>query len=66
MAEFSKRIGYVCGNCGSSNVVSDARAQWNARKQKWVVVGHYDSSECLDCEKEESIIEVELAPEPQA
>ena len=66
MAEFSKRIGYVCGNCGSSNVVSDARAQWNAEKQKWIVVGHYDSSECLDCEQEETMIEVELTPEPQA
>lgn len=61
-----KRIGYVCVRCGSSNVISDTRARWNARKQQWVVVGHYDSSECLDCEKEEKIIEVELAPEPQA
>jgi hypothetical protein len=62
MAEISKRVGYVCARCGSSNVTSDTIAQWNARKQKWIVVGHYDSSECLDCEQEEAIIEVELAP----
>lgn len=62
MTEIGKRVGYVCFRCGSSNVLSDARAQWNAREQKWVVVGHYDSSECLDCEQEERIIEVELAP----
>jgi hypothetical protein len=66
MAEIGKRVGYICARCGSSNVVSDTMAQWNARRQKWIVVGHYDSSECLDCEEEESIIEVELAPEPQA
>lgn len=62
MSGEAKRVGYVCSRCGSSNVVSDAIAQWNARKQEWVVVGHYDSSECLDCELEEHIIEVELAP----
>jgi hypothetical protein len=65
MAEISKRVGYICARCGSSNVISDTRAEWNARKQKWVVVGHYVSSECLECDEEEAIIEVELAPEPQ-
>jgi hypothetical protein len=30
-----------------------------------MVVGHYDSSECLDCEGETDLIEVELASEPQ-
>jgi hypothetical protein len=47
-------------------VISDTRAKWNVSRQQWVVVGHYDSSECLDCEEEESeFIEVELASEPQ-
>ena len=62
MANDSKRVGYVCARCGSSNVISDALAQWSALEQKWVVVGHYDSSECLDCEREQRIIEVELTP----
>jgi hypothetical protein len=61
-----KRVRYVCARCGSSNVTSDTVAQWNARKQEWVVIGHYDSSECLDCEQEEEIVQVELAPEPHA
>jgi hypothetical protein len=65
MGGISKRVGYVCARCGSSNVISDTTAQWSARKQKWIVIGHYDSSECLDCEQEGRIIEVELAPEPQ-
>jgi hypothetical protein len=61
MAREAKRVGYVCARCGSSNVLSDARARWSARTQEWIVVGHYDSSECLDCEDEQGIIEVELA-----
>ena len=65
MAEMNKGVGYICARCGSSNVISDTRARWNARKQKWVVVGHYDSTECLTCEQEDGIMEVALAPEPQ-
>jgi len=61
MADMHKRVRYVCGRCGSSNVLSDARAQCDARKQEWVVIGHYDSSECSDCGREDRIIEVELA-----
>lgn len=57
-------VQYLCSNCGSTNVISDTRAKWDVRKQDWVVVGHYDSSECLTCEEEDSLIEVELAPAP--
>jgi hypothetical protein len=66
MAETRKRVTYVCKQCGSTNVISDTRAEWNVPRQQWIVVGHYDASECLDCDCESSIIEVELAPEPQA
>jgi hypothetical protein len=62
MAETDKRLTYVCGKCGSTNVISDTRAKWSVRQQRWNLVGHYDSSECLDCEEEGELIEVELAP----
>jgi hypothetical protein len=55
---------YLCSKCGSTNVISDTRAKWDVRRQEWIVVGHYDSSECLDCEQENHLIEVELAPAP--
>ena len=58
MAETGKRVRYVCGKCGSTNVISDTRAEWDARQQEWIVVGHYDSSECLNCEAEDAVIEV--------
>jgi hypothetical protein len=62
MPKDAKRVSYVRARCGSLNVISDARAEWNALKQEWFVDAHYDSSECLDCEQEDRIIEVELAP----
>jgi DNA-directed RNA polymerase subunit RPC12/RpoP len=61
----SKRVTYVCSRCGSTNVISDALTRWDVRQQAWIVEGHYDSSECLDCEQEAKLIEVELTPEPQ-
>lgn len=55
-------VQYLCAKCGSTNVISDTRSKWDVRRQEWIVVGHYDSSECLDCEHGESdLIEVELA-----
>lgn len=55
-------VQYVCGKCGSKNVISDTRAEWDLSRQHWIVVGHYDSSECLNCESEDSLVEVELVP----
>lgn len=60
------RVGYVCANCGSSNVTSDAIAKWDSAKQQWTVAGHYDSSECRRCQCETHLVEVELALQPQA
>jgi len=53
-------VEYVCEKCGSANVTSDAVAKWNTEKQHWVIVGHYDSSECLDCADESDLIEREI------
>lgn len=57
-------VQYLCSKCGSTRVVSDARAGWDVASQSWTVVGHYDSSECLACEQETEIIEVDLALAP--
>lgn len=62
MAYDNKRVTYICDQCGGTNVISDSRAKWDVQTQQWIVVGHYDSAECLDCETERHLIEVELAP----
>lgn len=59
-------IEYVCEKCGSTNVTSDAVARWSAKQQRWVIVGHYDSSECLDCEEERGLVEREIALLPMS
>ena len=55
-------VQFLCSKCGSTNVISDARAKWDVKRQQWIVIGHYDSSECGDCEQENTAVEVELAP----
>lgn len=60
-----KRVSYVCRWCGSSAVVTDAWASWDVEKQDWIL-DHTSTTEfCNDCYAETSLIEVELAPEPQ-
>jgi hypothetical protein len=66
MAEPRKRVTYLCEWCGSSDVVKDARATWDVHEQEWALAGYYDSAECEACERETKLIEVELAPAPQA
>jgi peptide subunit release factor 1 (eRF1) len=61
MAEFRNRVTYLCRQCGSTNVISDSRATWDVPRQEWIVQGHYDSAECLDCQQEAKLIEVKLA-----
>jgi hypothetical protein len=52
----SVRVEFVCEQCGSANVSSDAFSRWDVPRQQWVVVGHYDSSECLDCAEETGLV----------
>lgn len=54
------RVKYVCERCASGDVTSDAISQWDAAGQTWIVVGHYDSGECLDCAEETNLVEVPL------
>ena len=54
------RVAYVCEKYGSCDVASDAIATWDVNRQIWIVVGHYDSSECHKCDSETSLVEVAL------
>lgn len=40
----------VCDNCGGSNVVRDAWAEFDLRTQKWVLSNTFDEGWCEDCE----------------
>lgn len=52
-------VEFICDKCGSDEVTSDTVATWDKQKQRWAIVGHYDSSECRRCGCETSLIEVE-------
>jgi len=65
MANDSKRYAMVCRHCGSDDVSRDAWADWDTGKQEWVLGAVFDYAHCHKCERETSIIEVELAPEAQ-
>jgi hypothetical protein len=49
--QLDQKVTYACGVCGSSNVTSDTIASWDVASQRWEVIGHYDSSECADCQE---------------
>jgi len=61
MANDSKRYAMVCKQCGSDEVSREARADWNAKKQEWMVGAVFDYAHCHKCDCETSLIEFELA-----
>ena len=43
------KYNYVCDECGSTNILRDAWAEWNVEKQDWVLSEYFDNTECGDC-----------------
>ena len=54
------KVTYVCSNCGGSNVVRDAWAEWDPVRQEWILQSTFDESYCYDCEGEHSLKEIPL------
>jgi hypothetical protein len=44
-----EKIAYVCPECGSHEVCSDAAARWDAERQAWELAGVHDNSTCQEC-----------------
>jgi nitrate/TMAO reductase-like tetraheme cytochrome c subunit len=59
-----KRMAYVCGACGSSQVALDAWAAWDVELQNWVLRNTSTTEFCDDCNSETTLIEVVLSPSP--
>lgn len=43
------KIKYICPDCGGENVLNDAYAEWDVKKQKWVLQNTFDEFICDDC-----------------
>ena len=65
MASDSKRVLFICENCGSDLVTRDAWAEWDFDEQNWVLGAAFDYTFCHKCEAETHMVEVELKQEPQ-
>lgn len=48
-----------CSVCGCDQLLRDAYANWDHKKQDWVIHSVFDDFYCPDCEGETSIIWVE-------
>ncbi|HEX8443663.1 MAG TPA: hypothetical protein VF631_08450, partial [Allosphingosinicella sp.] len=55
-----KRLAIICSVCGSDEVSRDAWANWDTRQQEWVLGAVFDYAHCHRCDRERSLIEVEL------
>ena len=42
----------VCAECGSTDIVVDAFAEWSVESQAWVLHSTYDYTHCNDCDGE--------------
>lgn len=57
----AERLAYVCDECGGSDVLLDAWAEWNMDRQDWILHDILTSSFYRRCDSETRLIEVVLA-----
>lgn len=58
------KVKMVCSECGSSDVLADAYAEWDVDAQDWVVQNVFDKGAyCNKCDGETRLEEVELTTE---
>jgi hypothetical protein len=55
----------VCSECGSTDVRRDAWAEWDHRKQDWVLGTVYDAGHCENCDGEARLEEEIAAIHPR-
>jgi hypothetical protein len=60
MTTLSKRLAIICSSCGSDEVSRDAWADWDTKRQEWVLGAVFDHAHCHRCDSETSLLEVEL------
>lgn len=51
---------FICERCGSDDVVKDAYAVWDEKRQEWSLTSVFDAVTCLECGRETTIVEKEI------
>ncbi len=55
-------ITFICSDCGSDEVYSDALAQWNPETWTWEVTSVFPKGDvCSPCDGPTTMVEIELA-----
>jgi len=57
------KIVYKCKVCNSTDVVKDAWAEWDEKKQRWTLENIFDMEYCKNCDGETKLIEEEIPEE---
>lgn len=52
------RIGYVCGYCGSREVLLDAWAKWDVEAREWVLNDTLTDAFCAECDGQTGLTEI--------
>lgn len=55
MSGESKKPGWRCSYCGSTEIHHDATAQWNPETEDFEIVAVYDNHWCADCDNNPDI-----------
>ena len=62
----TEKMEMICGECGGSNVTSDASAEWDVESQDWVLRAVYDEKTCEDCDMSVDVIKIKPSSEAVA
>lgn len=56
------KIQIACRDCGSTKVTRDAWAEWDVKRQTWVLGAVFDYGYCHRCNEEAKLIELPIRP----
>ena len=61
-----EKLDYKCGHCGSTDILHDAYATWNAEEQRMEVESTFDMTFCKECDSEtKNVVEIHYVKENQ-
>ena len=61
------KVDYKCGHCGSTEILRDAYATWNAEKQRMELESTFDMAFCRGCDGEtKNVVEIPYVSKARA
>ena len=65
MSEAKQKVDYKCRHCGSTDILHDAYATWNAEEQRMEIESIFDMTFCKECDGETHDVEIPYVKENQ-